>query len=100
VCLGGWKNTKSFIARQLEHPPRRRERELMVSRTDFKVKHGQKYHFRIVRKGAELRWELDGKEFLSFMDRRPLRGPGHDHFAFSNWESEVAFDNLSIRPLR
>jgi hypothetical protein len=100
VCLGGWKNTKSFIARQLEHPPKRRARELMVSRKDFKVKRGQKYHFRIVRKGGEIRWELDGKEFLSFMDRRPLAGRGHDHFAYSNWESEVAFDNLSIRPLR
>ncbi len=100
ICLGGWKNTKSFIARQLEHPPKRRAREFMVSRTDFKVKVGQKYHFRIVRKGGEIRWEIDGKEFLSFMDRRPLRGRGHDHFAFTNWESEVAFDNLSIRPLR
>lgn len=100
VCLGGWKNTKSFIARQLEHPPARRAREFMVSRTDFKVKLGQKYHFRIERKGSEIRWEIDGKEFLSFMDRRPLAGRGHDHFAYSNWESEVAFDNLSIRPLR
>lgn len=100
VCLGGWKNTKSFIARQLEHPPKRRPREFMVSRTDFKVKRGQKYHFRIVRKGGEIRWELDGKEFLSFMDRRPLTGSGHDHFGYNNWESEVDFDNLSIRPLK
>lgn len=100
VCLGGWKNTKSFIARQIEHPPRGREREFMSSRTDFKVKKGQKYHFRIFRKGGEIRWELDGKEFLSFMDRRPLWGRGNDHFGFNNWQSEVAFDNLTIRPLR
>ncbi len=99
ICLGGWNNSKSFIARQLEHPPADRARELMASRKDFKVKIGQRYHFRILRRGGEIRWELDGREFLSYMDPRPLRGRGHDHFAFSNWASEVAFDNLTIRPL-
>lgn len=100
LCLGGWRNTKSFIARQIEHPPRGRERELMSERTDFKIKPGQTYRFRIVREGKEIRWDLDGQPFLSYLDQRPLRGRGNDHFGFNNWESEVAFDNLSIRPLK
>ncbi len=100
LCLGAWKNTKSFITRQLEHPPHGREREFMASRTDFRIKVGQTYHFHIVRKGQEIRWDIDGKPFLSFVDRRPLWGKGHDHFGFANWESEVAFDNLVIRPLK
>lgn len=100
LCLGGWKNTKSFIARQVEHPPRGKERELMVERTDFKVTPGKVYRFRIVRQGQELRWDVDGQPFLAFVDRRPLWGKGNDHFGFNNWESEVAFDNLSVRPLK
>lgn len=100
LCLGGWKNTKSFIARQTEHPPHGREREFMASRKDFRVKPGQVYHLRIVRQGQEIRWDVDGKPFLSFVDARPLWGKGHDHFGFNNWASEVSYDNLVIRPLR
>jgi hypothetical protein len=100
LCFGGWKNTKSFIARQVEHPPQGREAELMSSRTDVKVEPGKTYHWRIVLRGPEIRWEIDGKEFLSFVDRRPLQGPGHEHFGFGNWEAEASFDNLVIRPLR
>lgn len=100
LCLGAWKNTKSFIARQLEHPPKGREREFMAVRTDFRVKVGRTYHWRIVRQGQEIKWDIDGQPFLSFVDRRPLSGKGHDHFGFNNWESEVAFDNLVIRPLK
>ena len=100
LALGAWKNTKSFIARQLEHPPKGREREFMAVRSDFRVRPGQTYHFRIVRQGQEIKWDIDGRPFLSFVDRRPLWGKGHDHFGFNNWESEVAFDNLIIRPLK
>lgn len=99
VCLGAWKNTKSFIARQLEHPPKGKEREYMAVRTDFRVEVGRTYHFKIVRRGKEIQWDLDGKPFLSYVDPRPLWGKGHDHFAFNNWESEVSFDNLVIRKL-
>jgi hypothetical protein len=72
----------------------------MSSRTDVKVEPGKTYHWRIVLRGPEIRWEIDGKEFLSFVDRRPLQGPGHEHFGFGNWEAEASFDNLVIRPLR
>jgi hypothetical protein len=99
ICLGAWKNTKSFIARQIEHPPKGREREFMAVRKDFRVQTGRTYHFKIVRRGQEIQWDLDGQPFLSFVDRRPLWGKDHDHFAFNNWESEVSFDNLVIRAL-
>jgi hypothetical protein len=36
---------------------------------------------------------------LDFYDPEPLRGEGHDRFAFNNWESQLYFDNLRIRPL-
>lgn len=100
VCFGGWNNTKSFIARRLEHPPRGRTREFMVSRTDRKVKVGQTYHFKITRSGNLVTWYLDGQNFLEYADRKPLQGAGHQYFAFNNWASEVSFDNLSIRPLK
>jgi hypothetical protein len=29
----------------------------------------------------------------------PLRGAGHDHFGFNNWQVKVCFDNLKIVPL-
>ena len=32
-------------------------------------------------------------------DPKPLEGPGHDHFAFNNWQAELFFDNLRIEPL-
>jgi hypothetical protein len=32
-------------------------------------------------------------------DPEPLEGPGHDHFAFNDWEAELWFDNLHIQPL-
>jgi hypothetical protein len=32
-------------------------------------------------------------------DDAPLRGAGHDHFAFNNWEAPVFFDNLRITAL-
>ena len=33
------------------------------------------------------------------VDPEPLRGEGHEYFAFNDWETPVCFDNLVIHPL-
>jgi len=89
--FGGWKNTKSVLARQEEHGPN------VVERTVPRVEPGRRYHWLIQRKGGNISWSIDGVPFLTLSDPAPLRGPSHDHFAFSGWESPVHFDNLRIR---
>lgn len=91
--FGGWNNTISAIAKQHEHGPERTIRE------DVKVEPGRHYHWRILRKGDQLAWYLDGKPFLGVKDPAPLTGTGHQYFAFGDWESPVHFDNLVIQPL-
>ncbi len=93
VIFGGWNNTLNAIARRNEHG---RDR---VTASEPRVDPARRYHFDITRSGGELLWEVDGKEILSFDDPAPLRGPGHDHFAFSGWEAEAHFDNLVIEAL-
>ncbi len=42
------------------------------------------------------------RSFLPLVEsemRTLLSGPGHDHFAFNNWASDLWFDNLRITPL-
>jgi hypothetical protein len=92
--FGGWNNSKSIIAKRSEHGAD------VVERTDTKVEPGKTYHFKIVRKGGRIDWFIDdmSKPFLTLEDKEPLVGPRHAHFAFSNWESDLWFDNLSITP--
>jgi hypothetical protein len=93
LVFGGWHNSKSIIARQDEHG------DAMVSRTSPRVVPGQRYHWRIIRRGAVIEWYIDdlATPFLRYDDPAPLSGPGHDHFAFANWETDTWFDNLVIR---
>lgn len=93
LIFGGWNNTLNAVVRQNEHG---RQRE---TSTEPKVEPGRRYHFTITRSGGELRWEIDGREVLSYEDDAPLRGEGHDHFAFSGWEAQTHFDNLVIEAL-
>jgi hypothetical protein len=93
LILGGWNNSRSIIARMDEHGRDRRIREEPRGET------GRTYAFTVVRRGGLLSWYLDGERFLELEDSDPLRGEGHDHFAFNNWESEVRFDDLVIREL-
>jgi hypothetical protein len=95
--LGGWKNKVSTIVKQQEHAW---QHDRTVPRsTDFRVELGRSYHWTITRAGARIEWKLDGKAFLAWDDPTPLEGPGHDHFAFTGWESPVACENLKIDPL-
>ncbi len=93
LIFGGWNNTLNAIVRRNEHG---RQRETTSAP---KVEPGQRYHFVITRAGAEIRWEIDGNEILAYEDDNPLRGKGHEHFAFGGWEAQTHFDNLVIEAL-
>jgi hypothetical protein len=90
IILGGWNNRRSIIARMNEHGDDRKVRE------EPKGVPGKTYRFDIVRKGNRLSWYLDSKLFLEMDDPSPLKGPGHEHFSFNNWASEVYFDDLAV----
>jgi hypothetical protein len=96
--MGGWSNRKSIIARRNEHGAAGKD---IVQRALPKVVTGRKYHWRIKRQGDRVTWWVDDMEkpFLEYVDQAPLEGPGHEYFAFSNWESDSWFDNLKITPL-
>ncbi len=91
--LGGWNNSRSIIARMDEHGSDRKSREKPAG------VRGRKYSFEIIRKGNLLSWLVDGEPFLEIDDPEPLEGPGHDHFAINNWETDVRFDDLVIYEL-
>jgi hypothetical protein len=91
--FGGWHNQISAIARMNEHGNDRRVR------SDKRVVPGQRYHWRITRKGGHIDWEIDGQPFLAFDDPHPLRGNEHAFLGFNDWEAELHFDNLKITPL-
>lgn len=90
---GGWNNSLSVIARRDEHSPNR------IQSSALPVEPGRTYHWRIERKGSRLTWAIDGQPFLHLDDPAPLRGKGHDRFAFSSWDSQLFFDNLKIQAL-
>lgn len=92
--FGGWSNSLSVICRNNEHDDGRK-----VSRAAPVVEPGRTYHWTITRKGGALDWKIDGQPFLAWTDPQPLRGRGHEFFAFNNWEADVSFDNLRIEPL-
>jgi hypothetical protein len=91
--FGGWRNSLSVICRGNEHDEGRK-----ADRRDVKVEPGRTYHFTITRRGGMITWTLDGRPFLEWNDPSPLSGSGHEYLAFNDWESDVSFDNLSIRP--
>jgi hypothetical protein len=95
VIMGGWKNSKSMIARKDEHG------KDLVTRKDPPVEPGRKYHWKITRKGDTIEWFVDDltKPFLSWQDPAPLEGPRNAFFSFNNWESDSWFDNLTVTPL-
>jgi Farnesoic acid 0-methyl transferase len=91
--FGAWDNTKSIIARMDEHAPE------LPMRMEPKVVTGKTYHWKIRRKGKKVEWFIDGKPFLEYVDEQPLEGAKHAYFGFNNWQSDLQFDNLSIKPL-
>jgi hypothetical protein len=93
LIFGGWNNSLSVICRNNEHDDGRK-----AQRADTRVEPGRRYHFTITRRGGALEWSVDGNKFLAWTDPAPLAGPGHEYLAVNDWQAEVSFDNLQIRP--
>jgi hypothetical protein len=93
LIFGGWHNSLSVICRNDEHDAGRK-----AARADRPVQPGRTYHLRVTRRQGRIDWQVDGAPFLEWTDPQPLAGAGHEYFAFNDWQSEVHFDNLSIRP--
>ena len=93
VIFGGWHNSLNVLARMNEHGDDR------AVGADYKVVPGQTYHMKIERRGATITAWVDGQKLVSMTDPEPLAGPGHDHFAFNNWQAPLTFDKLRVTPL-
>ena len=103
TIFGGWKNRFHVLARLDEHAPDRREIKLERGAADptrRTVEAQRVYQFRVERQdGHTVRWSVDGVEISSYPDEEPLRGDGHEHFGFNDWQVRVCFDNLRVTPL-
>lgn len=103
AIFGGWKNTYHVLARRNEHASDRPEIRIEPGSDDERaqpVAPGQSYRFKIERAdGKTIKWWVDDVLMFSFKDPDPLKGPGHDHFGFNDWDARVCFDNLEITPL-
>jgi hypothetical protein len=92
------------LARLDEHAKDRKQLELTSDTSEFKharVLPNKAYRFKLERRdGKTLRWLVDDMELLSFHDRDPLAGPGHEHFGFNDWQVRVCFDNLRVTPIK
>ncbi len=94
LIFGGWRNSLSVICRNNEHDDGRK-----AQRTAPAVEPGRNYHWTVTRQGGAIDWRIDGQPFLAWNDPDPLAGEGHEYLAVDDWEAEVSFDNLKIRPL-
>jgi hypothetical protein len=103
LVLGGWRNSLHVLARLNEHGTTRRELRLVPGSEDPRnqpIVEGRSYHVEIERDdGRTVRLIVDDTEVHAFDDPAPLAGPGHDHFAFNNWNVRACFDDLVITPL-
>jgi hypothetical protein len=93
IIFGGWNNSKNVLARMDEHGDDR------VVGKARKVQPGRVYRFLIERIAGTLTVWVDGEVLMKMEDSEPLRGRGHDHFGFNNWQSDLWFDNLKVTPL-
>jgi hypothetical protein len=98
IVYGGWNNSKSIISRLGEHDEAVKVHMDRVG-TEPMVMPGQTYHFTITRRGGAIDWKINGAPYLSWTDAQPLEGAGHEFFAINDWEADVSFDNLTIRPV-
>lgn len=103
TILGGWKNTLHVLARLDEHGSNRLVYKVDPTDDDPRsrpVAAGQTYRFVIERTdGKTIRWLVDDVVMHRFEDREPLKGEGHDHFGFNDWDVQVCFDNVKVTPL-
>jgi hypothetical protein len=93
LIFGGWHNSLSVLCRMHEHDDGRK-----AERSDLRVQPGRTYHWTVTRRGGTIDWKIDRQPFLSWTDPQPLSGTGHEYLAINDWESDVSFDNLQIKP--
>jgi hypothetical protein len=100
--FGGWRNRMHVLARLNEHGSNRLEVRLIPGSEDPRtqpVVEGRSYHIEIERDdGRTVHFSVDDTEIHAFEDSAPLAGPGHEHFAFNDWQVPVCFDDLLITP--
>jgi hypothetical protein len=124
--FGGWGNTLSIIGRLGEHdaevkaqrphrPPAQPPAKgplagpgagegapaaapARPATLDDAVVPGRTYRWVITRKGGDIDWKIDGQPFLSWSDPAPLYAEDKAFLGFNNWQADVYFDNLAIRP--
>jgi hypothetical protein len=103
VIFGGWKNRIHALARLNEHGTDRLEIPVVQAADDPRarpVQPNRPYRFVVERTdGRTLKVAIDGQAFFDLPDTSPLRGRGHDHFGFNDWEVKVCFDDVSVTPL-
>ncbi|MFB6263577.1 MAG: hypothetical protein ABEL76_08120 [Bradymonadaceae bacterium] len=90
LIFGGWDNSLDVIARLDEHGDDRKEQKTEG------VEKGKVYRMAVERTDGQLRWYIDGELHMTYDDPSPLRGEGHRHFAFNNWEVPVRYDDLRV----
>jgi hypothetical protein len=98
IVMGGWTNSTSIISRLGEH-----DEAVKASRDSHGaplVEVGRTYHFTITRRGPLIDWKIDNVPYLAWSDPQPLEGTGHEFFAINDWDADVSFDNLTIRPVK
>lgn len=88
VIFGGWNNTINTIARLGEHEPRR-----VVQSDHQPVEFKRTYSWTIVRTDNAVRWYIDGKFMVAYVDSSPVQG---NLFGFNNWATDVRFDDLQV----
>jgi hypothetical protein len=103
AIFGGWKNQFHVLAKLDEHAKDRPEVKVNQANTDPRarpVQAGAAYHFKIERSdGKTVRWLVDDIDVITFTDKDPLKGEGHEHLGFNDWDAQVCFDNLQVTPL-
>lgn len=93
VIMGGWGNQITTIARLDEH-----EKTRVEKRTRWEP--NRKYRWTVQRTdGKTVEFLLDGQKILEYRDADPLIGPRNDRIGFTNWASDVYYDDLVITPL-
>ena len=103
VLFGGWKNTVHAFARLNEHGTDRLEIPVVQAADDPRARPvlpQRSYRFVVERTDSRtVKVAIDGLSFFTFPDSNPLRGRGHDHFGFNDWEVKVCFDDVRVTPL-
>jgi len=103
LIYGGWHNSRHVLARLDEHAPGRLETLTERNATTPRlapVVRGKTYRFKVERRdGQRLGLSVDAEEIHGFNDPQPLKGPGHEYFAFNTWQAKLCFDNLKLVPL-